>query len=289
MSFAKRTSLPAKQRVLMVDPEFFDIQYSINPFMRDEQGNLKRIDKAKARQQWNALADVYRDLGLDVVVLKGHPNLPDMVFAANQSFPYWSLDKNVPAVVMARMESAFRKPEVPFFAEWFEGEHYHIQEISDPELTFEGNGDVLVQGNRPVIWAANGPRTSSAVADALIGVTGYEVVTLTLRHHFFYHLDTCFSILNDTTVAYFPGAFDAADLKKIEQGFSKRIEIGLDECKDAFAGNCHSPDGKHVILQKGAPQFVAALKANGFEPIEVETSEYIKAGGSVFCMKMMVY
>src|SRR5688572_22811337 len=281
--------VPTRNRVLMVDPQFFDIQYSINPFMRDEHGNLKKIDKAKAREQWNAVADAYRGLGLEVTVLPGRPNLPDMVFAANQSFPYWSLDKGVPAVILARMESAFRKPEVPFFAEWYEGQHYQLREISDSNLTFEGHGDVLIQGQRPLIWAASGPRTSPAVAAALRETTRYEVVSLTLRHLFFSHLATCFSILNDDTVAYFPGGFDEEDRAKIERGFSKRIEVGLEECRASFAGNCHSPDGKHVLLQRGASEFCRALVKNGFEPIELETSEYIKAGGSVFCMKMMAY
>ncbi len=282
--------IPAYQRVLMVDPQHFDIQYSINPFMKDEHGNLKKVDKAKARQQWNALAETYRKLGLDVVVIPGRPNFPDMVFAANQSMPYWSLDKNVPAVVMAKMQSDFRKDEVPFFTEWFEGEHYSMGEITgEPTMTFEGNGDVSIQGKRPVIWAANGPRTSVEVAEALHKLTGYEVVSLRLQDPRFYHLDTCFSILNTDTVAYYPGAFDSADVEKIKKGFSRQIEISLEECRDSFAGNCHSPDGKHVILQQGSPKFCAALREHGFEPIEVDTSEFMKSGGSVFCMKMMAY
>ncbi len=285
--------LPVQQRVLMVSPDYFDVEYAINAFMRDKNGELKRVDKAKAHQQWKELGDVYRKLGLEVTIIQARPNLPDMVFAANQSLTYWSLDKNVPAVVMSKMTSKFRKPEVEFFSEWYESEHYSIneiaEEINEERLTFEGNGDAVVQGTRAVIWAANGPRTSPAVADELRRLTGYEVVPLTLRHELFYHLDTCFSILDSNTVAYLPAAFDATDVEKIKKGFSRQIEIGLDECKNSFAGNCHSPDGKHVILQKGSPNFCERLKANGFEPIEVDTSEFMKSGGSVFCMKMMAY
>jgi len=281
--------LPLQQRVLMVNPEYFDVEYAINAFMTDENGELKRVDKTLAKHQWKTLADIYRKLGLEVTILQARPNLPDMVFAANQSLPFWSLDTNVPAVVMSRMTSKFRKPEVEFFSEWYESEHYAIREINQDELTFEGNGDAVVQGTRPVIWVANGPRTSAAVADELKRLTGYEVISLTLRHELFYHLDTCFSILDSETVAFYPGAFDAADLEKIKKGFSRRIEIGLEECRDSFAGNCHSPDGKHVILQKGSPKFCGALKTHGFEPIEVDTSEFMKSGGSVFCMKMMAY
>ena len=35
------------KNILMISPENFEIQYAINPFMRDSAGNLKKIDKRK--------------------------------------------------------------------------------------------------------------------------------------------------------------------------------------------------------------------------------------------------
>ena len=281
--------LPTKRKVLMVDPEHFDVKYAINPFMSDSAGKLNKIDKAKAREQWAGLADAYRKLAYEVIVLNAQPELPDMVFAANQSLPFWMLGEIRPAVVMARMASPFRKAEVAFFSEWYAKNGYRIFLLPDDGITFEGNGDVLIQNSLPVIWAASGPRTTSSVWKHLEEITGYQVNTLVLRHPEFYHLDTCFSVLTEDTVALYPGAFDDEDLRRIRRGFLNVIEIDYEECSLMFAGNCHSPDGKNVIVQPGAERFQAALVQRGFNVVEVETSEFMKSGGSVFCMKMMAY
>ena len=50
-----------------------------------------------------------------------------------------------------------------------------------------------------------------------------------------------------------------------------------------------SPDGKNVIVQKGSSKFKEEIIKNGFNLIEVETTEFMKSGGSVFCMKLMYY
>ena len=42
-------------KVLMVDPQYFDVAYAINVHMQDENGNLNKIDKALAKKQWQQL------------------------------------------------------------------------------------------------------------------------------------------------------------------------------------------------------------------------------------------
>jgi N-dimethylarginine dimethylaminohydrolase len=67
--------------------------------------------------------------------------------------------------------------------------------------------------------------------------------------------------------------------------FSNLIEVGAKDAAN-FACNAHCPDGKHVILQQGSAETVAELKRRNFRPIEVDTGEFIKSGGSVFCLKL---
>jgi N-dimethylarginine dimethylaminohydrolase len=43
------------------------------------------------------------------------------------------------------------------------------------------------------------------------------------------------------------------------------------------------------VLQKGSASACADLRRLGFKPVEVDTSEFMKSGGSVFCMKQVVY
>jgi N-dimethylarginine dimethylaminohydrolase len=61
------------------------------------------------------------------------------------------------------------------------------------------------------------------------------------------------------------------------------------EATDYFACNAHALDGKTVIMQRGAREAVSRLGALGFRVVEVDTGEFLKSGGSVFCLKMMIY
>ena len=75
-------------RVLMVDPTHYDIHYAINPHMVDKTGNLNKVNRAAAKKQWTDLKKIFEQLKLKVEVLKAEESLPDMVFCANQTFPF---------------------------------------------------------------------------------------------------------------------------------------------------------------------------------------------------------
>ena len=42
-----------------------------------------------------------------------------------------------------------------------------------------------------------------------------------------------------------------------------------------------------MLLQAGCPRTEKALRARGYEPVPLETGEFRKSGGSVFCLKQM--
>jgi N-dimethylarginine dimethylaminohydrolase len=105
----------------------------------------------------------------------------------------------------------------------------------------------------------------------------------------FYHLDTCMSVLDERTVLIYPGAYDADGLSLVRALFEHVIEAPETEARGLFACNAHCPDRKHVIIQRGCNQTNAALTAAGFVPVEVDTDEFLKSGGSVFCMKQMFW
>jgi N-dimethylarginine dimethylaminohydrolase len=72
--------------------------------------------------------------------------------------------------------------------------------------------------------------------------------------------------------------------------FNNLIEVPLEEADSpGFACNAHCPDQKHVIIQTGCQKTLQLLKDYDFVPLEVDTSEFIKSGGSVFCMKLMFF
>ncbi|MDX1531432.1 MAG: amidinotransferase, partial [Rhodothermales bacterium] len=71
--------------------------------------------------------------------------------------------------------------------------------------------------------------------------------------------------------------------------FSRVLEAPEDEARERFACNAHSPDGERVLIQRGCERTVEQLRAAGYEPVEVDTDEFLKSGGSVFCMKLMYW
>ena len=56
-----------------------------------------------------------------------------------------------------------------------------------------------------------------------------------------------------------------------------------------MACNAAVVDAKTAILQKGAASVSRHMSVMGLKVLEVDTSEYIKSGGSVYCMKMFLY
>lgn len=279
---------PDSKDILMVSPDHYRIEYAINPFMKDENGNLKTVDAAKARDEWQRLKWVYEDIGLTVTVLPGEASLPDMVFAANPAFPFFDRETGQKCVLMARMRDPRRQGEVPFYKHWFTANGYRVFELESPKYTFEGNGDALVHPKLPLVWGAYGPRTDRAAYEEITRRFGLEVILLKIQREEFYHLDTCFSILSPKTVALVPSAFSKESLAIIHQVFDEVIAIDETEAIQNFAGNCFCPDRRDVLLQKGSPKLLKLLDKAGFEAHEVETGEFIKAGGSVFCLKMQL-
>lgn len=283
------------KKVLMTNPQHFDVVYAINAHMMGADGKLQKVDKALAQKQWSTLKKTYEDLGFEVHVLDGDPQHPDMVFTANQSFPFLSSLDQSPSVILSHMKSEFRKDEVQHFENYYRKAGYKIHALKS-DFSFEGNGDALITGKS--IWAGHGFRTDKSVYEEIRSITGFDIYPLELKNENFYHLDTCFSILRGapenansgpSVVAVVREAFTSQDFDLIKSKFHTVIEIALDEAIENFAANCHSPDGKNVILHPGSTKFVQELARLGFAALEVDTSELKKSGGSVFCMKMMHY
>src|SRR5690606_33623084 len=113
------------------------------------------------------------------------------------------------------------------------------------------------------------------------------VVALRLVDERFYHLDTCLSMLDARTVLLYPDALEPEAVALVRHFFPRVIEAPEDEAVRLFACNAHCPDEQHVFIQRGCVETIAKLREAGFEPVELDTGEYLKSGGSVFCMKQM--
>ncbi|WP_340103611.1 dimethylarginine dimethylaminohydrolase family protein [Rhodohalobacter sp. 8-1] len=278
--------MTAPSKVMMVEPTYYDVEYVINPYMKNQIG---AVDKIQARNEWEHLRDGYKELGFKVDVLDGREGFPDMVFCANQSLPYISPegDKHV---LMSIMKADQRKGEVPFIEQYYRRKGYAIHHIeSETVESFEGMGDALWHFKHGLIWGAYGFRSSLEVYDQISELFDVPVIALELQREEFYHLDTCMCVLNEETVLVYSDAFTAQGMDLISAMFDTVIEATAYEAENLFAVNAVSPDGLNVLIQQGCTDVNQKLRDAGFYVHEYSTYEFLKSGGSVFCMKMMLW
>ncbi len=279
-------TIPRPNRVLLTTPEHFRVAYVINPHM---EGNIGAVDADEAQREWERLREAYRDAGIEVNVLDGAPDLPDMVFCANQSLPYQT-PGGERGVVISRMHAPQRKAEVEHYADFFAAQDYEVKRLdADLPGDFEGMGDALWHPERYLLWGGHGYRTDPEVYARLSSALGFPVCALRLTDPDFYHLDTCLCPLDEHTALIYPDAFNDDGLGLIRHYFTRVLEAPEDEARTLFACNAHSPDGEHVIIQRGCTDTIDQLRDAGYTPVEVETGEFLKSGGSVFCMKVMYW
>jgi N-dimethylarginine dimethylaminohydrolase len=279
------------RKVFMVRPDYFNVIDVKNPYM---EKNLSGVDQNLAKRQWQDMFHVYIDLqerGIlkEVVAQNGLPECEDMVFCANQSLP-WQVDgRNT--VVMSRMKYPSRQAEVPAIAEFYASADYDIRYLQSPDF-LEGNGDVIPHPGRQLLWAGHGLRSGSGALEEVAGILQVPLVPLRLVSEYFYHLDTCFVPLSDSAVMLCREAFDEASLAAIGKVFEKVYPVSAFEAIHTFSLNAHCmsyPEAKVAILQKGSEEVKKILLQEDYLIYEVDTSEFMKSGGSVFCMKMMFY
>ena len=258
---------------LMCPPTYFDVTYSINPWM-DPSG---QVDRARAMRQWSGLVDAYRSTGHRVDLLEPIADLPDMVYAANGATVVDG--RTLPA----RFANPERAAEAAIHASW------HLQNSAlygggdvQPAIAInEAEGDFAVLSGR--ILAGYGFRTTREAHRELATLTGREVFSLELVDPRFFHLDLALAVLDDQRdhIAYYPDAFSRPSRRLLNRLFPDAL-IASEHDAYTFGLNAVS-DGLHVFIPAGARQLRELLAGAGYWPISVDLSELIKGGGSVKC------
>jgi N-dimethylarginine dimethylaminohydrolase len=260
---------------LMCKPTHFGVSYVINPWM---QGNIDRTSAERATAQWRALLTAIA-AHARVELVDPEPGLPDMVFTANAGLV---LDD---VCVVSRFRHPERQGEEPHFERWFRSRRFSV--VTMPaDLPFEGAGDALVDRGAARIWAAWGHRSARASHDLLRKRLGVQVVSLRLVDPRFYHLDTCFCPLDGGYVMYHPPAFDAESNRTIEAMVSPELRVPIEEA-DALHFACNAVNiGSTIIMNKASARLRSQLQAIGFSLIEIELTEFLKAGGAAKCLTL---
>jgi N-dimethylarginine dimethylaminohydrolase len=269
------------QRVLLCPPTYFDVVDQKNPYMNQKLP----VDREKARRQWQALRSGLEQAGCQVETIDPVAGLEDMVFAANQVFVGFH-DGLGKFIVPSQMVHGSRQREVPFYVEWYRKRGFKVVEVHLGTDHLEGHGDLLWHPDWSRIYAGYGFRSTRAGVQKFgeaMSELGIPVVPLHLVDRHCYHLDTCFCPLNNDAVLIYPGAYASESLATV-RGFWKRIhELTADEAHK-FMGNGIVANGRYLTPYV-TPHLEAILSQEGLAPLIIDTSEFEKSGGSLFCMK----
>lgn len=258
-------------RILMCPPDYYGIEYEINPWMSRARG----AESATAQRQWRALYDALMGLGVQVELLPPQKGLPDLVFTANAGLVFHD------RFISSQFKHEERARETPYFDAWFAAHGFQVEHLP-PGMYFEGAGDALFCG--VTLFAGYRIRSDALAHQEVARMIGKEVLPLELVNPRFYHLDTCFCPLAPGQAIYFPEAFDSYGRRVLRTHVDDLVPVNEAE---AHRFGCNAVVvGKHVVHNRGCPQLAADLREAGYIPIEVELDEFLKAGGSAKCLTL---
>ena len=260
----------SRPTILMCPPDFYGIEYEINPWMNRSIPS----DLQASRAQWQALSDLLVGLGTDIQQMTPVSGLPDLVFTANAGLVWRD------TVFLASFRHLARQGETQLDAEWFQSAGFETIRMP-PGWNFEGAGDALFCGD--TLFAGYFVRSDASAMQWLGQQIGCRVIPMQLVDNHYYHLDTCFCPLDAETALYFPPAFDDYARRALVQ-IPRLIVVCADEAA-RFACNAVVV-GKHVVMNTGCPQLEADLDRYGFTPHSTRLDEFLKAGGSAKCLTL---
>lgn len=261
-------------RLLVCPPDYFRIDYEINPWMR--RSNV--VDPEIAVRQWHRLMEVLeRDVGAALERMTPVPGLPDLVFTANAGIVVGR--KAVPS----RFRYPERQREEAYFEGWFRDQGYEIVML-DADMYFEGAGDLL--GLADGWFGGYRQRSEIRAFPILSEVFEKEILPVELVDGRFYHLDTCFCPLSGGELLYFPSAFDRYGQLAIAERIPPTRRFAVPE-SEALKFACNAVCvGKHVVLPAGCLETMKWLETHGYEAHAVPLDEFMKSGGSAKCLTL---
>ena len=148
-------------RLLVCPPDYFGIEYEINPWMRRSNA----VNSSEAVRQWQHLMQVLeQDVGAVLERMKSVPGLPDLVFTANAGLVVGG--KAVPS----RFRYVERQKEEAYFEDWFHGQGYEVIML---DLVASSKGpETSWDFPTPGSVAIDSDRTSKCSRRSAIGFSG---------------------------------------------------------------------------------------------------------------------
>ena len=255
----------------MCPPTHFDVSYAINPWM----DLAVPVDRRRAQRQWDALLEALGDAGAAVDALEPAPDLPDLVFTANLGL----VDGR--RFLPSRMRHVQRRPEADHAAPWFRERGFEVRPLG-ADVIHEGAGDALPFG--ATLVGGYRTRSSASAYVDLARLVPLPILPVELIDERYYHLDLVFCPLDDSSAMAVPGALDSESGRLLRKLVPDLIELS-DEEAGSFCANSIVV-GRRVVMPACSPRLARELRHRGFEPVVVDVSEFLKAGGGPRCLTL---
>ena len=207
---------PSAPRILMCPPDYFGIEYEINPWMNVRVGSDSERRPAAVDGAPSDPRGAGRRRGSD----RAGTGLPDLVFTANAGLVYRKL------FIGSRFRYGVRQGDRRHFEEWARAQGSRSSTCrragtSRGPATRLFCGETLFAGYR----FRSDVRSHQWIGEQL----GVEVLPLELVDPRFYHLDTCFCPLAPDLALYYPGAFDEYGRSVLRDRIPHLIEVVAEE------------------------------------------------------------
>jgi len=242
---------------------------------------IERMDPVRAREQHDALADVYRSNGVRVHYIEEVPlDKPNALFARDL------VAMTPEGAIIPRMGTSVRRGEERYSAEALARLGVPIVRTITGTATFEGAD--LLWANRDLAFVSIGKRTN---------LEGAQMVAAELRRmgvgeivfvHVAYsegHPDGCMNFASHNIAVVYPVQVPYTVVEALRRHGYRIIEVeAYPEIRHGSALNFVALEPGRVVMPAGNPEVRSKLQAAGIECIEVQIDELMKGGGAVHCM-----
>lgn len=259
------------KRIILCLPQYMAIR-DLNNQQKQKRKNVE-IDLNKAVKQHEQLVQTLKSNGVEVILLPHHKKYPEQVFTRDIGFTLGQ------TIFVAKMASPKRRGEENILKRWLEDEEISYYILARDHI--EG-GDVLIDGK--TIYVGLSGRTHQRAIDHLQSLlTQYEIKAIPFQEKFL-HLDCIFNVVAPSVAIVYPPALSKEDMSFFSSKYTL-IEITFEEQR-ALGTNVVNIGHNKILSQPTNYKVNQGLRELGFQVIEVDISEMIKAGGSFRCCSL---
>lgn len=229
------------------------------------------INLKLARKQHKTYVGILESHGITVEGLKPQDSLPDSVFTQDPALA----GKNMTLIGRSREPS--RQPETRIVEEYLISRNQPFQHLG-PGATLEG-GDILVTDDA-VFVGITGRTNLEGFKEVQRCFPEVEVKPIRFSSEFFHLLSTC-SYLADDQALICQRYVDAESFTGVEC-----LQVAPE---DIVAVNVLYLGKGHILMPTGYPRIQNLLREYGYEPVEIDNSEFVKGDGRITCLSLPFY